>query len=182
MGASQRRLSTAATLPGMPRTVKTAISRSVAGPADDLCLWTLDGQGPTLNQVKGGGMDRWEYKIADLTKVEKDIGELNRLGAEGWEAVGMVSTWGAGVSFVHPIALLKRRVTDGCPPTPMPLSARPRKASLSPRAGAAGSSRPLRAHKNVSTGGRRRGGGSKMANAARANAAAYGPRHVVFRD
>ena len=37
-------------------------------------------------------MDRWEYKVADLTKVEKDIDDLNRLGAEGWEAVGMVST------------------------------------------------------------------------------------------
>ena len=56
-------------------------------------------------------MDTWEYKIADLTKVEKDIAELNRLGAEGWEAVGMVSTWGAGFRFVHPIALLKRHVT-----------------------------------------------------------------------
>ena len=44
-------------------------------------------------------MNRWEYKIADLTKVEKDIGEMNRLGAEGWEAVGMaLSTWAAGVS------------------------------------------------------------------------------------
>jgi hypothetical protein len=53
-------------------------------------------------------MERWEYKVADLTKVEKDVGELNRLGAEGWEAVGMVSTWGAGYWFVHPIALLKR--------------------------------------------------------------------------
>jgi hypothetical protein len=59
-------------------------------------------------------MDHWEYKTADLTKVEKDIGELNRLGAEGREAVGMVSTWGAGgFRFVHPIALLKRRVGDG---------------------------------------------------------------------
>ncbi len=59
-------------------------------------------------------MDRWEYKVADLTKVEKDISELNRLGAEGWEAVGMVSTWGAGgYRFVHPIALLKRRLTNG---------------------------------------------------------------------
>ena len=59
-------------------------------------------------------MDRWEYKIADLTKVEKNIGELNRLGFEGWEAVGMVSTWGAGgFKFVHPIALLKRRLTSG---------------------------------------------------------------------
>ena len=66
------------------------------------------------NQAKGVDMDRWEYKIADLTKVEKDIGELNRLGGEGWEAVGMVSTWGAGgLRFVHPIALLKRRVTTG---------------------------------------------------------------------
>ena len=58
-------------------------------------------------------MERWEYKTADLTKVEKDISGLNRLGAEGWEAVGMVSTWGAGVRFVHPIALLKRRMTEG---------------------------------------------------------------------
>jgi hypothetical protein len=60
---------------------------------------------------EGVAMDRWEYTTADLTKVGKDIGELNRLGAEGWEAVGMVSTWGAGgFRFVHPIALLKRRV------------------------------------------------------------------------
>jgi hypothetical protein len=53
-------------------------------------------------------MSRWEYKIADMTKLEKETGELNRLGADGWEAVGMVSTWGAGWSFVHPILLLKR--------------------------------------------------------------------------
>ncbi|RYP88081.1 hypothetical protein EKO23_04355 [Nocardioides guangzhouensis] len=59
-------------------------------------------------------MERWEYKVADLTKVEKNIDELNRLGGEGWEAVGMVSTWGAGgFKFVHPIALLKRRVPEG---------------------------------------------------------------------
>ena len=68
-------------------------------------------------------MDRCEYKVADLTKVEKDIDVLNRLGTEaaaparrqapGWEAVGMVSTWGAGgFKFVHPIALLKRRLTN----------------------------------------------------------------------
>jgi hypothetical protein len=68
----------------------------------------------TLELTKGAAMDLWEYKTADLTKVEKDIGELNRLGAEGWEAVGMVSTWGAGgFRFVHPIALLKRRVASG---------------------------------------------------------------------
>jgi hypothetical protein len=59
-------------------------------------------------------MDRWEFKVADLTKVEKDISEPNGLGAEGWEAVGMVSTWGAGgFKFVHPIALLKRRRPEG---------------------------------------------------------------------
>ena len=68
---------------------------------------------PRWTQVKGVDMERWEYKIADLTKAEKDIGELNRLGADGWEAVGMVSTWGAGVRFVHPIALLKRRIAEG---------------------------------------------------------------------
>ena len=50
--------------------------------------------GATVDQEKGVGMDRWEYKIADLTKVEKDIGEV-------------------GVRFVHPIALLKRRVQNG---------------------------------------------------------------------
>ena len=38
-------------------------------------------------------MDRWEYKIADLTKVEEDTGEV-------------------GVRFVHAIALLKRRVLN----------------------------------------------------------------------
>lgn len=59
-------------------------------------------------------MERWEYRVADLTKVEKDVGELNRLGAEGWEVVGMVSTWGAsGARFVHPIAVLKRPLGDG---------------------------------------------------------------------
>lgn len=67
-----------------------------------------------LTRAKGAGMDRWEYTTADLTKVEKDLGELNRLGADGWEAVGMVATWGAGgFRFVHPIALLKRRLPDG---------------------------------------------------------------------
>ena len=65
-------------------------------------------------EVKGGVMERWEYKIADLTKMEQDIGALNRLGADGWEAVGMVSTWGAGgFRFVHPVALLKRPVPAG---------------------------------------------------------------------
>jgi hypothetical protein len=63
----------------------------------------------TVNSAEGEDMGRWEYMIADLTKVEKDTSELNRLGANGWEAVGMVATWGAsGFRFVHPIALLKR--------------------------------------------------------------------------
>jgi hypothetical protein len=48
--------------------------------------------GATMDQEKGVGMDRWEYKIAGLTKA--DIGEV-------------------GVRFVHPIALLKRRVQNG---------------------------------------------------------------------
>jgi hypothetical protein len=77
--------------------------------------WAEPVRGSTLDPPeKGDAMDRWEYKVADLTKVEKDISELNRLGAEGWEAVGMVSTWGAGgYRFVHPIALLKRPLTNG---------------------------------------------------------------------
>ena len=31
--------------------------------------------GATVDQEKGVGMDRWESKIAGLTKAEKDIGE-----------------------------------------------------------------------------------------------------------
>jgi hypothetical protein len=62
---------------------------------------------------EGTDMARWEYKIADLTKVEKDITALNQLGTEGREAVGMLTTWGAGgFRFVRPIALLKRPVPD----------------------------------------------------------------------
>ena len=58
-------------------------------------------------------MERWEYTIVDIRKLGKDIGELNRLGAEGWEAAGMVSTWGAReLRFVHPAVLLKRRLPE----------------------------------------------------------------------
>ena len=59
---------------------------------------------------KNGGaqMQRWEYKVADFTKLEKAVPELDRLGADGWEAVGLISTWGAGWRFVHPVALMKR--------------------------------------------------------------------------
>jgi len=53
-------------------------------------------------------MQRWEYTVADFTKLEKAVRELDRLGAEGWEAVGLISTWGAGWRFVHPVVLLKR--------------------------------------------------------------------------
>ena len=64
------------------------------GPGDDVGHWAVGLRCATVDQEKGVGMDRWEYKIADLTKVEKDIGEV-------------------GVRFVHPIALLKRRVLNG---------------------------------------------------------------------
>jgi hypothetical protein len=37
---------------------------------------------------------------------------LNRYGSDGWEAVGMVSSWGVGWRFVHPIVLFKRKLTD----------------------------------------------------------------------
>jgi hypothetical protein len=57
-------------------------------------------------------MQRWEYSIADLTKLEKAVPDLNTLGEEGWEAVGLVSTWGAGWRFVHPVVLLKRALQE----------------------------------------------------------------------
>ncbi|MDA8297533.1 MAG: hypothetical protein M0004_13290 [Actinomycetota bacterium] len=58
-------------------------------------------------------MQRFEYTVADLTKLGKDLGELNRLGAEGWEAVGMVSSFGASEwRLVHPVVLLKRPLAD----------------------------------------------------------------------
>jgi hypothetical protein len=57
-------------------------------------------------------MQRWEYTVADFTKLGKAVPELDKLGADGWEAVGLVSTWGAGMRFVHPIVLLKRPVPE----------------------------------------------------------------------
>ena len=50
----------------------------------------------------------WEYTTFDLVKRKSEIEELNRLGRQGWEAVAMVSSWGVGWRFVHPIVLLKR--------------------------------------------------------------------------
>jgi hypothetical protein len=55
---------------------------------------------------------RWEYMTFDLTKPTKEIERLNELGLQGWEAVAMVSSWGVGWRFVHPIVLLKRPVPD----------------------------------------------------------------------
>ena len=54
-------------------------------------------------------MQYWEYAVADFTKLERAVPELDRLGAEGWEAVGLISTWGAGWRMVHPVVLLKRQ-------------------------------------------------------------------------
>jgi hypothetical protein len=57
-------------------------------------------------------MRRWEYMTWDLLKRKTEIEELNRLGEDGWEAVAMVSSWGVGWHFVHPIVLLKRPIPD----------------------------------------------------------------------
>lgn len=57
-------------------------------------------------------MERRDYTIADITKLGKDIGELNRLRDEGWEALRMVSTRGRReLRFVHRVDLLERRGT-----------------------------------------------------------------------
>jgi hypothetical protein len=53
----------------------------------------------------------WEYMTFDLAKPKRDIDELNRLGRDGWEAVSMVSSWGVGWRFVHPIVLLRRQLS-----------------------------------------------------------------------
>ena len=41
-------------------------------------------------------MQSWEYAVADFTKLENAVPELDRLGAEGREAVRLTSTWDAG--------------------------------------------------------------------------------------
>lgn len=55
----------------------------------------------------------FEYRTFDLTRPSRDVEGLNRLGADGWEAVAMVSSWGVGWRMVHPIVLLKRRAAGG---------------------------------------------------------------------
>ena len=57
-------------------------------------------------------MQTWEYTTFDLAKPKTDVDGLNRLGREGWEAVSMVSSWGVGWRFVHPIVLLRRPLPD----------------------------------------------------------------------
>jgi hypothetical protein len=57
-------------------------------------------------------MQAWEYTTFDLTKPKRAVEGLNQLGREGWEAVSMVSSWGVGKGFVHPIVLLRRRLPD----------------------------------------------------------------------
>jgi hypothetical protein len=69
-------------------------------------------------------MQHWEYAVADVTKLENAVPELDSLGAEGWEAVGLISTWDAEWHMVHPVVLLKRP----CPAsaqqgTPVPAAA-----------------------------------------------------------
>jgi hypothetical protein len=54
---------------------------------------------------------RWEYMTFDLAKPNKDIDGLNQLGRDGWDAVAMVSSWGVGWRWVHPIVLLKRPIS-----------------------------------------------------------------------
>jgi hypothetical protein len=59
-------------------------------------------------------MQRWEYMILHFAKPTRDVNDLNRMGADGWEAVSMVSTWGVSeMRFVHPIVLLKRPLPEG---------------------------------------------------------------------
>ena len=65
-----------------------------------------------------GGMPRWEYRTFDLVKRKNEIEQLNRLGREGWESVGMVSSWGLGWRMVHPIVLFKRRLPNDAEHSP----------------------------------------------------------------
>ena len=57
-------------------------------------------------------MPRWEYMTFDLSKPKTAIESLDALGRDGWEAVAMVSSWGVGWRWVHPIVLLKRSAAE----------------------------------------------------------------------
>ncbi len=57
--------------------------------------------------------------ILDFAKPTRNVNDLNRLGADGWEAVSMVSTWGVSeMRLVHPIVLLKRPLPEGADAKP----------------------------------------------------------------
>jgi hypothetical protein len=58
---------------------------------------------------------RWEYMTLDVNKRRTELDSLNDLGRDGWEAVAMVSSWGVGWRWVHPIVLLKRPLPNGTP-------------------------------------------------------------------
>jgi hypothetical protein len=59
-------------------------------------------------------MARWEYRTLDFTKPKKDLEALNRLGADGWEAVAMVTTCGVSeMRVAHPVVHRKRPLPDG---------------------------------------------------------------------
>ena len=64
---------------------------------------------PPLQVSEGLAARAWEYMSVDFSKPSRDIVALNRLGADGWEAVSMVTTWGVSeMRMAHPIVLLKR--------------------------------------------------------------------------
>jgi hypothetical protein len=62
-------------------------------------------------------MQKWEYMCFDMRRPKADAADgLTRLGADGWEAVAMTSSWGVGWSWVHPIVLLKRPLAEPAVP------------------------------------------------------------------
>ena len=63
----------------------------------------------TQTPLEAVAVQHWEYKTVDFAKPARDIEALNRLGADGWEAVAMVTTWGTSeFRIAHPIVLMKR--------------------------------------------------------------------------
>ena len=75
--------------------------------ANDLRLWSQGWFGRYNRPMQ------WEYTTFDMKRPQRDVADgLAKLGAEGWEAVAMTSSWGVGWSWVHPIVLLKRPLPD----------------------------------------------------------------------